>query len=54
VIPRYAGTRHIGLTEFPDAGWPGPPVLDGAVTPDVATNEALLAQLREAWRCGAG
>jgi diadenosine tetraphosphate (Ap4A) HIT family hydrolase len=54
VIPRYAGTRHIGLAEFPDVGWPGPPALDAAVAPDVATNEALLARLREAWRRGAG
>ncbi|MBY0468217.1 MAG: HIT family protein [Burkholderiaceae bacterium] len=49
VIPRYAGSRRFGNTEFPDAGWPGPPVLDAAVSPDAATSDALLAQLRAAW-----
>ena len=52
VIPRYEGTRQLGTTEFRDAGWPGPPVLDAAVSPDTATGAALLAQLRAAWlRC---
>lgn len=52
VIPRYDGSRHLGGTEFRDAGWPGPPALDAAVAPDAATSDALLAQLREAWlRC---
>ena len=52
VIPRYDGTRQLDATEFRDAGWPGPPVLDAAVSPDTATAEALLAQLRAAWlRC---
>ncbi len=52
VIPRYEGSRQIGGTEFHDAGWPGPPMLDAAVSPDTATSEALLAQLRATWlRC---
>ncbi len=52
VIPRYEGSRSFGATEFRDAGWPGPPALDAAVSPDAATSEALLAQLRGAWqRC---
>jgi diadenosine tetraphosphate (Ap4A) HIT family hydrolase len=50
VIPRYEGSRQIGSTEFRDAGWPGPPMLDAAVSPDAATSEALLAQLRATWR----
>jgi diadenosine tetraphosphate (Ap4A) HIT family hydrolase len=49
VIPRYEGSRRFGNTAFPDAGWPGPPMLDAAVTPDVATSDALLAELRAAW-----
>lgn len=49
VIPRYEGTRRFGNTEFPDAGWPGPPVLDAAVSPDAVTSDALLTQLRAAW-----
>ncbi len=52
VIPRYEGARQFGGTEFRDAGWPGVPALDAAVSPDAATSEALLAQLRAAWlRC---
>jgi len=54
VIPRYEGARRFGRAEFPDAGWPGPPALDAAITPDVATTDALLARLREAWRRGPG
>ena len=49
VIPRYEGLRRFGGTDFPDAGWPGPPMLDAAVAPDAATSDALLAQLRAAW-----
>lgn len=54
VIPRYEGTRRFSGAEFPDVGWPGPPVLDATVTPDVATSNALLARLRDAWLSGAG
>ncbi|HWH74451.1 MAG TPA: HIT family protein [Methylibium sp.] len=49
VIPRYAGVRQVGNLAFPDAGWPGPPALDAAVSPDAATADAVLARLREAW-----
>ena len=49
VIPRYAAARRFGGQEFADAGWPGPPQLDAAVSPDAAATEALLATLREAW-----
>ena len=52
VIPRYEGSRHVGCTEFRDAGWPGPPALDSAVALDPAMSDALLERLREAWlRC---
>ncbi len=49
VIPRYARTRLFGGAEFPDAGWPGPPALDAAVSPDAAMSDALLVPLRAAW-----
>lgn len=49
VIPRYEGSRQFGKADFPDAGWPGPPVLDAAVSLDAATSDALLTQLRAAW-----
>jgi len=49
VIPRYDGTRtHLGQA-FPDAGWPGPPALDRAVTPEAAVRDDLLRRLRDAW-----
>ena len=32
VIPRYSEPRCWAGIEFPDAGWPGPPRLDSAVT----------------------
>ena len=52
VIPRYDSARHFAGVEFRDAGWPGVPALDAAVSPDAATGSALLAQLRAAWlRC---
>ena len=50
VIPRYDGVRSPTGTEYPDAGWPGPPALDVAVSPQGADRDELLARLREAWR----
>jgi len=49
VIPRYDGTRSFHGTEYRDAGWPGPPALDAAVTPAAAARDALLERLRSAW-----
>lgn len=48
VIPRYEGARSFEGLEFPDAGWPGPPALSQAVTPDGPVREALAARLRGA------
>ncbi|MBX9793236.1 MAG: HIT family protein [Burkholderiaceae bacterium] len=52
VIPRYAGSRRFGDVDFPDAGWPGPPALDAAVSLDPVASDALLARLRDAWLPG--
>jgi diadenosine tetraphosphate (Ap4A) HIT family hydrolase len=49
VIPRYAEARQFGGVEFPDAGWPGPPVLDAAVSLNAEIQSTLLASLREVW-----
>ena len=49
VIPRYAGARNFHGTDYRDAGWPGPPALDAAQSPDSAARDALLERLRAAW-----
>jgi len=50
VIPRYSEARaHEGVS-YADAGWPGPPVLDAAVTPSDAARAALVEQLRRSWQ----
>jgi diadenosine tetraphosphate (Ap4A) HIT family hydrolase len=49
VIPRYQGTRMHAGREYPDAGWPGPPALDAAVTPEPEASAALIRQLTSAW-----
>jgi diadenosine tetraphosphate (Ap4A) HIT family hydrolase len=32
VIPRYSRAREWGGVEFPDVGWPGPPLLGNSIT----------------------
>jgi len=54
VVPRYAGVREFSGQTYPDAGWPGVPRLDLAVTPDAAARDALLAGLRAAWERAEG
>jgi len=49
VIPRYDGTRRFEDLEFPDAGWPGPPALGTAVTPDEAVLDRIVAALCTRW-----
>jgi diadenosine tetraphosphate (Ap4A) HIT family hydrolase len=45
VIPRYSGVRSWSGIEFPDAGWPGPPVLGSAVAIAADELRALAAEL---------
>lgn len=49
VIPRYSGSRNFSGAEYRDAGWPGVPALDAAVSLEGQAREALLTQVREAW-----
>ena len=49
VLPRYAGTRRFAEVDYTDAGWPGPPDLNSAVTPSAAASAELVARLRHAW-----
>jgi len=45
VIPRYSEARRWNGIEFGDAGWPGPPRLDAAVTLDAEQLRALAAEI---------
>lgn len=49
VIPRYNGSRDHAGVAYPDAGWPGPPALANAQTPDAAALESLTQALRALW-----
>ena len=49
VIPRYEGTRSFQGFTVSDAGWPGPPALDRAETPDGERAAALTAELARRW-----
>lgn len=51
VIPRYSETRRWNGTEFPDAGWPGPPRLDAAVKLDEGQLQALVSEVAAVFRC---
>ena len=45
VIPRYSETQLWGDLEFPDAGWPGPPQLTGAIALTEPQMVGLVAEL---------
>ena len=45
VLPRYSAPRSWNGLDFPDAGWPGPPRLDAAVTLDAEQLRALAAEV---------
>ncbi|MBK0400289.1 HIT family protein [Limibaculum sp. M0105] len=49
VLPRYPGSHEAEGIEVPDAGWPGPPALGQAVTPDADARTRLVARLVAAW-----
>jgi diadenosine tetraphosphate (Ap4A) HIT family hydrolase len=49
VIPRYGSAQTFEAVEFPDAGWPGPPQLGAAVTPEPDARDRLLAAIRACW-----
>lgn len=54
VIPRYSQPRSFCGVEYRDAGWPGPPALDTATTPDDDARDALVERLRDAWKRAEG
>jgi len=47
VIPRYLGERVWAGMSFPDAGWPGPPRLDGAVKLNEDQLQRLVTHLAQ-------
>jgi len=46
VIPRYAEPRSWNGTEFPDAGWPGPPQLGAAIPLADEQLQAIVSEIR--------
>jgi len=52
VLPRYGSERRFADLAFPDAGWPGPPDLQAAVTLSPDLRARLVRHLRENWRHG--
>lgn len=53
VLPRYEAPQEFDGATYRDAGWPGPPALGEAVTPDAATRGRLVAAIRAVWPGGA-
>ncbi len=49
VIPRYEGAREYDGLSIVDAGWPGPPRLDQAVSLSPGAQAALVQTLRANW-----
>ena len=49
VIPRYPGARNFLGVDYRDAGWPGPPSLDIAVSLSAEACTAQVERLRDAW-----
>jgi len=49
VVPRYGSPQTFEAVEFPDAGWPGPPQLGTAVSPELDLRDRLLSAIRAAW-----
>ena len=49
VLPRYQGNREFQGLTYSDAGWPGPPALDQAVTPDAKAMASFVDELRRLW-----
>jgi len=47
VIPRYLGERIWAGMSFPDAGWPGPPRLDGAAKLNEDQLQRLVTHLAQ-------
>ncbi|HUP67689.1 MAG TPA: HIT family protein [Sphingomicrobium sp.] len=47
VIPRYSSAREWGRVEFPDAGWPGPPLLGSSVALSTGQIDALVQEFRQ-------
>jgi diadenosine tetraphosphate (Ap4A) HIT family hydrolase len=50
VLPRYDEPRVFGDHVFPDAGWPGPPVLDSFIVLSDTQRDEMLVQLRAFWQ----
>jgi diadenosine tetraphosphate (Ap4A) HIT family hydrolase len=50
IFPRYSLPRTCFAVEFPDSGWPGPPLLASAIQLSSGQVESLSKQLRTNFR----
>ncbi|HKX91883.1 MAG TPA: HIT family protein [Sphingomicrobium sp.] len=50
VIPRYSEVRSWRRTDFPDAGWPGPPQLGSAVALTAEQIALMVSELKANFR----
>jgi diadenosine tetraphosphate (Ap4A) HIT family hydrolase len=49
VIPRYEGNREMDGVTVSDVGWPGPPRLDQAVSPNQDQTRRLVDAFKRIW-----
>jgi diadenosine tetraphosphate (Ap4A) HIT family hydrolase len=49
VLPRYAGPRQFGGTEFSDYGWPGPPDLGRQYVVNPEVNNLIIDRIVGCW-----
>jgi diadenosine tetraphosphate (Ap4A) HIT family hydrolase len=50
VIPRYSGARSWSGVQFPDEGWPGPPLLGNAVQLSAGQMRTMVEELLSNFR----
>ena len=49
VLPRYEAGQEWNSMAFPDSGWPGPPILANAISPDPEKLARLVSEIAAHW-----
>lgn len=52
VLPRYENQQTFSNTIYPDTGWPGPPDLKSAISPEGSERENLIVAIKSAFNTG--